>query len=39
MESIFGSLKPELDGDGPFENRQVAKSVLPGFTEGFYNRQ
>jgi transposase InsO family protein len=39
MESFFGSLKTELDGDGPFETRQHARTVLFGFIEGFYNRQ
>jgi transposase InsO family protein len=39
MESFFGSLKTELDSDGPFETRQAARSVLFGFIEGFYNRQ
>ena len=39
MVSFFGSFKTELDGDGPFETRQAARSVLFGFIEGFYNRQ
>ncbi len=39
MESFFGSLKIELDGDGPFETRQAARSALFGFIEGWYNRQ
>lgn len=39
MESFFGSLKTELMQDGPFENRQAARSALFGFIEGFYNQQ
>lgn len=39
MESFFGSLKTELDGDGPFETRQAARTALFGFIESFYNRQ
>ena len=39
MESFFGSLKTELEGDGPFPTRQAAKTALFGFIEGFYNRQ
>ncbi len=39
MESFFGSLKIELDGDGPFETRQAARSAVFGFIEGSYNRQ
>ncbi|TPG35584.1 IS3 family transposase [Roseomonas nepalensis] len=39
MESFFGSLKTELEEDGPFLNRQVARSVLFAFIESFYNRQ
>ncbi len=39
MESFFGSLKAELDGDGLFETRQAARTTLFGFIEGFYNRQ
>jgi putative transposase len=38
MESFFSSLKTELD-DGPFETREVARTALFGFLEGFYNRQ
>lgn len=38
MERFFGSLKTELDGDGPFETKQAARSVLSGFIEGFDNR-
>ena len=34
MESFFGSLKTELDSDGPFETRLAARSVLFGFIEG-----
>ena len=39
MESFVGSLKTELDCDGPCETRQAAQSVPFGFIEGFYNRQ
>ncbi len=39
MESFFGSLKTELDGGGPFETRQAARTALFGFIEGFYNCQ
>ncbi len=39
MESFFGSLKTELDGDGPFETRRAARSALFGSIEGWYNRQ
>jgi len=28
MESFFGSLKTELDDDGPFETRQAARMAL-----------
>lgn len=38
MESFFGSLKTELEGDGPFPTRQAARTAL-FFIEGFYNRQ
>jgi len=47
MESFFGSLKTELDVDGPFETRQAVRTALLGFVEpggspdieGFHNRQ
>ena len=39
MESFFGSLKTELEEDGPFPTRQVARFALFAFIEGFYNRQ
>src|SRR4051795_7475522 len=39
MESFFGSLKTELEEDGPFPTRQAARTALFGFIEGFYNRQ
>lgn len=39
MESFFGSLKTELESDGPFPTRQAARTALFGFIEGFYNRQ
>ena len=39
MERFFGSLKTELQEDGPFETRQAARSALFEFIEGFYNRQ
>ena len=38
MESFFGSLKTELEDDGPFPTRQAARTALFGFIEGFYNR-
>ena len=47
MESFFGSLKTELDGDGPFTTRQAARTALfraveprgwPDF-EGWHNRE
>jgi putative transposase len=39
MESFFGSLKTELEDEGPFPTRQAARTALFGFIEGFYNRQ
>ncbi len=39
MESFFGSLKTELEDDGPFPTRQAARTALFGFIEGFYNRR
>lgn len=39
MESFFGGLKAEMDGDGPFGTRQEARSALFGFMEGWYNRR
>ncbi len=39
MESFFGSLKTELDGDGPFETRQAARTALFRAIEGWHNRQ
>jgi len=39
MESFLGSLKTELEEDGPFPTRQAARSTLFAFIEGFYNRQ
>ena len=39
VESFFGSLKTELEEDGPFPTRQAARSALFAFIEGFYNRQ
>lgn len=38
MESFFGSLKTELEEDGPFPTRQAARSTLFEFIEAFYNR-
>ena len=38
MESFFGSLKTELEEDGPFLTRQHARSTLFSFLEAFYNR-
>ena len=39
MESFFGSLKTELDGDGPFDTRQAARTALCQAIEGWHNRQ
>ncbi len=39
MESFFGSLKTELDGEGPFETRQAARTALFRAIEGWHNRQ
>lgn len=39
MESFFGSMKTELEDGAVFETRQVAKSALFSFVEGFYNSQ
>ena len=39
MESFLGSLKTELEEDGPFPTRQAARSTLFAFIEGLYNRQ
>ncbi|WP_052402579.1 IS3 family transposase [Muricoccus aerilatus] len=39
MESFFGSLKTELEEDGPCPTRQAARSALFAFIEGFYNQQ
>jgi len=33
MESFSGSLKTELDVDGPFETRQAVRTALLGFVE------
>jgi transposase InsO family protein len=38
MESFFGSLKTELEEDGPFLACQHARSTLFSFLEAFYNR-
>ncbi len=38
MESFFGSLKTELDGDGPFDTRQAARTALFRAIEGWHNR-
>ncbi len=38
MESVFGSLKTELEEDGPFLTRQDARSTLFSFLKAFYNR-
>ena len=47
MKSFFGGLKTELDGDGPFDTRQAARTALfrgaepkgsPGI-EGWHNRE
>jgi len=39
MESFFGSLKTELDGDGPFDTRQAARTALFQAIEGWHNRR
>ena len=39
MESFFGSLKTELDGDRPFNTRQAARTALFRAIEGWHNRQ
>ena len=39
MESFFGSLKTELDGDGPFDTRQAARTALFRAIEGWHNRE
>ena len=39
MESFFGGLKTELDGDGPFNTRQAARTALFRAIEGWHNRQ
>lgn len=39
MESFFGGLKTELDGDGPFETRQSARTALFQAIEGWHSRQ
>ncbi len=39
MESFFGSLKMELDGDGPFDTRQAARMTLFRSIKGWHNRQ
>jgi putative transposase len=39
MESFFGSLKTELDGDGPFDIRQAARTALFQAIEGWRNHQ
>ena len=37
MENFFGSLKTELEDDGPFPNRQAARTAR-GLIEGSDNR-
>ena len=39
MESFFGSLKTELEGDGPFNTRQAARTALFRAIEGWHNRE
>lgn len=39
MEGFLGSLKTELEQDGPFPTRQAARAALFGFIEGFCNHQ
>ena len=39
MESFFGGLKAELDGDGSFHTRQAARTALFRAIEGWHNRE
>ena len=39
MESFFGGLKTELDGDGSFHTRQVARTALFRAIEGWHSRE
>ena len=39
MESFFGGLKTELDGDSPFETRQAARTAIFRAIEGWHNRE
>lgn len=39
IESFFGSLKTELDGDGPFDTRQAARTAIFRAIEGWHNRE
>lgn len=39
MESFFGSLKTELECDGPFNTRQAARTALFRAIEGWHNRE
>jgi len=39
MERLFGSLKTEWDGDGPFDSRQAARIALFRAIEGWHDRQ
>ena len=36
-ESFFGSLKTELDSDGPFQTREQARREIFEYLEIFYN--
>src|SRR4051812_42958047 len=37
MESFFGSLKNELEEDGPFPTREAARRAIFEYVEAFYN--
>ena len=39
MESFFGGLKTDLDGDGSFHTRQAARTALFRAIEGWHNRE
>ena len=39
MESFFGRRKTELEGDGPFNTRQAARTALFRAIEGWRNRE
>lgn len=37
--SVFGSIKNELDGEGPFDMRQATRTALSRAIEGWHNRR